>query len=178
MTSALLFLLLSLNRVVDGDTVTIHGQRVRLYGVDAPEYDQPGGSEATAFLRTIVGREIDTMEVIDRDQYGRWVAVIHTPQGVNVNLELIRTGHARFYPRYCHKQPVCSEMKAAEREAREALRGLWAGDNSRPSPATGAPLGLIAAAAIGVLLIPGLYAAARRLAGGLSGGKPTRRKSR
>ena len=130
---ALLFLLLSLTRVADGDTVTIgKGQRVRLYGIDAPERDQPGGAEATAALRELLARQIDSMEILDQDRYGRWVAVIHTKDGTNVNLEMIRAGQAWFYAHHCTKQPVCSDFQAAEAEARAENRGLWQSPNPRP----------------------------------------------
>ena len=52
-------------RVVDGDTLIVAGQRVRLQGIDAPERQQtcrragtryPCGAEATQALRRRIGR--------------------------------------------------------------------------------------------------------------------------
>ncbi len=62
--------------VVDGDTVRVPGYTVRLYGVDAPEKDQPFGPQATGCLATLVwGR---TVEVRPQgvDRYGRLLAVL------------------------------------------------------------------------------------------------------
>ncbi len=71
-------------RVIDGDTLDIAGQRIRLHGIDAPESKQrcragrseiECGKEATKVLRSIIARESVTCEERDVDRYGRIVAV-------------------------------------------------------------------------------------------------------
>ena len=122
-------------RVSDGDTMVVRTRgfediRVRLYGIDAPESKQPGGPEATAFLRPLQGQTVFVTEV-DTDRYSRSVALIeHRGQSVNVNL--VAQGHAWYYPQYCKRQPVCGQIQAAEKEARAARRGLWQADNPVP----------------------------------------------
>ena len=71
-------------RVVDGDTLEVAGQKVRLFGVDAPELDQSCerggrvwacGQAAREALAEIVGRKRLVCAVQDIDRYGRAVAV-------------------------------------------------------------------------------------------------------
>ena len=51
-------------RIIDGDTIEIAGQRIRLHGIDAPEADQtcvvdnkhwPCGRNATLALSSLIG---------------------------------------------------------------------------------------------------------------------------
>jgi hypothetical protein len=67
--------------VIDGDTLEIHGTRIRLWGIDAPESDQLCRSEESERYRCgqkaandldafIDRRPVGCVEV-DRDQYGR-----------------------------------------------------------------------------------------------------------
>ena len=74
-------------RVIDGDTIEVAGERVRLYGIDAPEAAQTCqaveqewncGQEATTALAYEVGQHQVTCQERDRDQYGRIVAVART----------------------------------------------------------------------------------------------------
>jgi len=61
-------------RVIDGDTFEIHGgDRVRLIGVNTPESHQPGGSEATYFVRYRIYNQVVWLEADgnDTDRYGR-----------------------------------------------------------------------------------------------------------
>jgi len=119
-------------KVLDGDSLIVRAGNyqdieVRLYGVDCPEGNQPGGVEAAAFLRSFQGRQV-TIREMDTDSYGRMVALVSFG-GRSVNLDLATLGHAWYYAHYCRSEPVCDQIRAAEAEARAAGRGLWAGRN-------------------------------------------------
>src|SRR3712207_4150278 len=70
--------------VVDGDTIRLGEERVRLIGVDTPETRRPGtpvqcfAREATAFMKRLVaGRRVRLeLDVEDRDRYGRLLAYV------------------------------------------------------------------------------------------------------
>lgn len=107
--------------IVDGDTVEIHGQRIRLAGIDAPESDQLCRNADSALYRCgqkaandlaafIDGRPVECIEV-DRDRYGRAVAVC-TTAGVDLADWLVRGGLALDWPRYSH-----GDYAAAQNEA-------------------------------------------------------------
>jgi micrococcal nuclease len=112
--------------VHDGDTVTVlrGGEQVklRLACIDAPERGQAFGSRSRDLLAELVMGRAVTLEVIDRDQYGRTVARLHV-DGNDVNLAMVRAGLAWHYRYHC---PDDAALAAAEAEAREARRGLWA----------------------------------------------------
>jgi micrococcal nuclease len=113
-------------RVVDGDTLVVQLSsgpiRVRLYGIDAPEHNQPGGREATAALTSLVSGERVELEPINQDRYSRMVARVLRGQ-LDVNAEMIRLGDAWVYRHYLRREDRawCS----LESEARKAHRGLW-----------------------------------------------------
>lgn len=123
-------------RVADGDTLTVLSrernlEKVRLYGIDAPERDQPWGAEAGDFLSSLtLLREVE-LSVVDKDQYGRLVALLRLPDGRLANEELVRLGHAWVYKDYC-REPRCAVWLALELEARLAGRGLWGKGNPTP----------------------------------------------
>ena len=122
-------------RVSDGDTLVVRTRnyediKVRLYGIDAPESKQPGGPEATAYLRPLQGQTVWVTEM-DVDRYSRSVALIEHG-GKSVNLELVAQGHAWHYGQFCKRQPICGQIQEAEREARQTKRGLWAGEAVAP----------------------------------------------
>ncbi len=75
--------------VVDGDTIDVSGiwitgiQRIRLVGVDTPEWDEEGYEEAKEFVDESCIGEVVKLDVDDREQhdpYYRILAVIHTPK--------------------------------------------------------------------------------------------------
>ena len=114
----------------DGDTVTINAKngtwfKVRLWGIDAPELDQPGGKEAMLELIQLIGRKTVTVSVKDRDRYGRIVGVI-TYRNRDINREMIQRGHARYYKQYAPDQKVYAD---AEQTAKEKKEGLWKSEN-------------------------------------------------
>jgi endonuclease YncB( thermonuclease family) len=112
-------------RVDDGDTirVTMNGQqvRVRIFGVDAPELDQPFGRDSHQLARRLLdGRNVQ-VTARDTDPYGRLVASLSI-EGRDVGLELVTQGAAWHFTQFSRS----AALAAAEQEARAARRGLWA----------------------------------------------------
>lgn len=112
-------------RVTDGDTLRVKVQGVamdfRLSQIDAPEKDQPYGSEARAHLLQLVRGQQVVLVPLDTDRYGRTVAEVWVGSR-NVNRELVKGGSAWFYDEFS-QDAVLYEL---EQQARTAKRGLWA----------------------------------------------------
>jgi endonuclease YncB( thermonuclease family) len=111
--------------VIDGDTLEIHGQRVRLDGIDAPESGARCGEanihqQAANALAERVSRRTVTCEPSGPpDRYGRTVARCSVGDE-NLNAWLVVNGWARDWPRYSR-----GRYASAEAEARAAQRGVW-----------------------------------------------------
>ncbi len=97
--------------VYDGDTVTLdidlglyvwlRGQKLRLYGINAPEIrgkDKERGRAARDWLRAqLSGGECMIRTLRDRtEKYGRWLCKIYV-QGRNLNHEMVELGLAEPY---------------------------------------------------------------------------------
>lgn len=95
--------------VIDADTWDVGGQRVRLFGIDAPELGQTCtdgqgrlwhcGDWATEQTRARYQGRTATCEPLDRDRYNRIVARCSV-DGRDVGRELVRRGLALAYRRY------------------------------------------------------------------------------
>ena len=123
-------------RVLDGDSLVVDGREVRLHGIDAVELHQtchepdgrewPCGRLARDHLRKLVRGRSLTCRTIDEDRYGRIVACCITDAGMDIGERMVRDGwavaHVRHSPAYV----------MAERDARDARRGIWAGRFSSP----------------------------------------------
>ena len=116
-------------RIIDGDTIDLSGQRVRLHGIDAPESKQTCqrdgviwlcGAEATKALRELIGSSDVSCTERDQDRYGRIVAVCHG-NGLNLNAAMVLSGMALAYRKYS------DDYTGQEATAKAARRGLWAG---------------------------------------------------
>ena len=84
--------------ITDGDTLRINNitgisDIIRLYGIDAPERDQPYGTEATKALSSKVADAKVRIVVQDTDDYGRQVGTVYLDHR-NINLEMVAQGHA------------------------------------------------------------------------------------
>ena len=129
----------TVTRIVDGDTIHVEIDgvrfRVRYIGIDTPERRQPGSpvewmarEAAAANERLVAGRTVVLeRDVSDVDRFGRLLRYVwlEDPDGwLLVNDELVRLGfaHAVTYPPDVRYQ---ERFLAAQREAREAGRGLW-----------------------------------------------------
>ena len=117
--------------VIDGDTLRMAADRVRLAGMDAPERRQscrrsngavyPCGIRATEHLRTLIGRHPVTCQAKARDRYGRMVATCAAGGIADLGRRMVADGWAVDAARY---RP---DYGAEEAAARTARRGLHAG---------------------------------------------------
>ena len=72
-------------RVVDGDTFWIRSRNVsiRVWGLDAPERNQPGGAAATTQMTRLVSRQTLYCRQRDIDRFGRIVGQCFLPDGAS-----------------------------------------------------------------------------------------------
>ena len=87
-------------RVIDGDTLGVSGQRIRLHGIDAPESRQWCGKYATKALRSLIAGNPVSCQERDVDRYGHIVAVCLNAEGQDVGAELVRLGWALAYRQF------------------------------------------------------------------------------
>jgi endonuclease YncB( thermonuclease family) len=118
--------------VADGDTFTldVNGQKVkvRLYGIDCPERDQPYGKEARDFvLDWVRGRPV-SIKSRGKDQYERVLGEAFIGES-NLNKELLAHGYAWWYESHAKTRKDYREL---QQQAQQARRGLW----SDPEPIT------------------------------------------
>ena len=113
--------------VVDGDSLSVSGFSVRLFGIDAPEGKQTcsrGGSswrcgeEAATQLRNMIGGGSVECRGRGIDSYGRTVAVC-TVAGIELNRAMVEAGWATAFRKYAQDYVV------AEARAKAARRGIW-----------------------------------------------------
>jgi endonuclease YncB( thermonuclease family) len=107
-------------RVVDGDTLDLNGDRVRLYGIDAPEAGQTChrrgvtwscGREATNALTGYLAGKATTCVEIERDRYGRAVSTCQV-DGVDLGDWMVRSGWAVEFDRYSDGRYTAAEAAA------------------------------------------------------------------
>jgi len=120
--------------VIDGDTIEIHGQRIRLHGIDAPESKQlclvdgkpwRCGAEAANRISEKIGRQTVMCDGRDKDRYGRVVAVCSVG-GKDLNAWMVLEGLAVAYRKYS------ADYVGQESEAKAARRGVWASEFDMP----------------------------------------------
>jgi hypothetical protein len=85
-------------RVIDGDTVDIGNNSVRLLGINTPERGEFYYGEAKKFLENLVLNKTVILEFTRerQDKYGRILAYIHL-NGSNVNVKMVENGFANYY---------------------------------------------------------------------------------
>ena len=128
--------MVTVNRVVDGDTIeisrAIYGvQDVRLIGMDTPETLDPGeevepyGPQASAFAtRELTGKKVSLEFNKERiDQYDRLLAYVYTGDAM-FNEELVERGYAQAHP-YPPNTTYEARFAVAQDRARAARLGIW-----------------------------------------------------
>jgi endonuclease YncB( thermonuclease family) len=118
-------------RVIDGDTIEIAGERVRLHGIDAPEKAQTCetkkgkpwecGTAATRALLALVARQSLTCKGDSRDKYGRLIAICYVGRA-DINEQMVLQGWALAYRKYG------KDYVRAEYAAKDLSEGIWKGE--------------------------------------------------
>ena len=87
--------------VVDGDTLRIGGQSIRLFGIDAEERREANGPRATEALRQIVASSpYVRCHHNDTTSHKRVVAVCYTADGQDIGQTLVARGYVLDCERY------------------------------------------------------------------------------
>jgi Micrococcal nuclease (thermonuclease) homologs len=121
--------------VIDGDTLEIHSERIRLFGIDACESrqlceDASGqpyrcGQQAALALADHVGSRTVRCEGKTRDRYGRLVAICYLGDE-DIDAWMVSQGLALAFRKYS------TLYVPQEEDAQAAKRGLWAGSFEAP----------------------------------------------
>ena len=129
--------------IIDGDTIKIANERIRLYGIDAPEINQECqkpflsigfftfnkkyscGEISKKILKKFIKTQIVKCIFESRDRYNRPIAECFTNKK-NINSWMVKKGYAVAYKKYSKK--YINE----EAYAKENKLGLWQGPFIRP----------------------------------------------
>jgi endonuclease YncB( thermonuclease family) len=117
-------------KAIDGDSLWVGGQEIRLKGIDAPELKQTCerqgspwncGKDARDALIRAIGSNRVTCAIGDRDVYGRMLGRCGAG-GKDLNALMVSSGMAVAYGGYWNEQT----------SARSGKRGVWAGKFEEP----------------------------------------------
>ena len=129
--------------VIDGDTIKIDSNKIRLFGIDAPEKKQKCkkiflsiyifsfdksydcGTISTNKLKNKIKDHTVTCKSKGKDRYKRIIAECFKNK-TNLNLWLVRNGYAVAYTKYSKK--YLPEQNLAKKEN----KGLWRGQFEMP----------------------------------------------
>lgn len=124
-------------KVIDGDSIKVSNNEVRLFGIDAPEYkqnclDAKGreyhcGTNSYHFLQDLAEGKKVTCRYAQKDKYDRYLSKCDVGE-VSINQELIRSGMAVIY-NFTESDEV---MDGLEEQAREQKLGVWQGPFQLP----------------------------------------------
>jgi len=121
-------------KVIDGDTIHIYKNKIRLHAIDAPETNQTCnknnkvwncGVESTKFLKKLIGKNNIECITTDKDQYNRFIGVCFK-NNLDLNSEMVLNGWAIAY-RYYSKDYI-----KEEEEAKQQKIGIWSGEFEEP----------------------------------------------
>ena len=130
-------------KVIDGDTITIERNKIRLFGIDAPEKKQncqkpwlsisfisfsknyQCGIISTNKLRSKINNKLITCKVTNIDRYKRLIAECFKDK-TNINSWMVLNGHALAYIKYSKK------FVNEENVAKKNKSGLWKGSFEKP----------------------------------------------
>ena len=121
-------------RVIDGDTININNNKIRLHGIDAPETKQTCkldsvdwfcGKQSTEELKKIINNQSVECKVNDIDIYNRYVAICLVNE-LNLNQWMVKKGWAIAYRYYS------TDYIIEEKYARDNKLGIWKSEFLKP----------------------------------------------
>mgnify|MGYP001191265804 CR=1 FL=1 len=130
-------------KVIDGDTIKIEKNKIRLFGIDAPESkqfcqktwlsisfislnkDYPCGEISTNKLKIKINNKFVICKTINKDRYNRFIAECYKDK-ININQWMVSNGYALAYRKYSKK------YIALENLAKKEKIGLWSGSFDKP----------------------------------------------
>ncbi|MGE0237167.1 MAG: thermonuclease family protein [Parvibaculaceae bacterium] len=121
--------------VIDGDTLLVGGQEVRIHGIDAPETSQkcqlPKGTwdcsyAAVAALQAVTHGKTVTCTGHEMDQYGRLIARCSTDGFPDIGASLVAAGYAWAFIKYS------TDYVGLEKAPRAKRIGIWQSKTQPP----------------------------------------------
>ena len=130
-------------QIIDGDTIKINSKKIRLHGIDAPEFkqkckkpyltiifftftkDYPCGKISTQKLQKKINNKVITCKILDVDRYKRFIGECYK-RNLNLNSWLVSNGYAVAYRKYSKKY-ISNEINAKNEK-----KGLWQGKFEMP----------------------------------------------
>ena len=120
--------------VVDGDTFQLaSGKRVRLLGVDAPEYDRCGGPEAKEKLSSLIKDKVVDLKEEHQEAYGRSLALVYQ-NGRFVNQEIMREGLGVPDYQKSSQRDILTRTYHQARDSKKGIFSLCKETGSPPDP--------------------------------------------
>ena len=114
-------------RIIDGDTIHIKSNKIRLHGIDAPETKQTCkigneewycGKQSTKELKKLINKQNVECVINDVDVYNRYIAICYIDE-ININQWMVKNGWAIAY-RYYSKDYINEEEYADDNKL-----GIW-----------------------------------------------------
>ena len=114
-------------KIIDGDTIHIKSNKIRLHGIDAPETKQTCkigneewycGKQSTKELKKLINKQNVECVVNDVDVYNRYIAICYIDE-ININQWMVKNGWAIAY-RYYSKDYINEEEYADDNKL-----GIW-----------------------------------------------------
>ena len=130
-------------QIIDGDTIKINSKKIRLHGIDAPEFkqmckkiyltiifftfteDYPCGKISTEKLKKKINNKVITCKILDTDRCKRLIGECYK-RNLNLNSRLVSNGYAVAYRRYS------KDYIQDENYAKKNKLGLWSGSFISP----------------------------------------------
>ena len=120
--------------VIDGDTIHIKSNKIRLHGIDAPETNQTCkvdnqdwfcGKQSTKELKKLISNQEVKCTTNDVDIYNRFVAICYVNE-ININQWMVKSGWAIAYRYYS------TDYIIEEKYARDNKLGIWKSEFMKP----------------------------------------------